>query len=124
MTILIDPPSHFAPAAEWQAFLAEMETIALAKTEDADLVRYYIKLAKAQLGLSEPARRFKCPECKLKAGVNIDYGYPSEELFEQAQRNEAVLGGCAQTIYDPDRQCLDCGHQWSKQTRKGNGDAQ
>jgi len=55
---------------------------------------------------------FICPRCKQKRGVNIDYGYPSHELFEQAERNEAVLGGCMQALGDPDRQCLNCGHQW------------
>ncbi len=36
---------------------------------------------------------FRCPECKQKAGVKIVYGYPSEELFEQAERDEVALGG-------------------------------
>ena len=55
---------------------------------------------------------FRCPNCKEKKGVVISYGYPSDELFEAADRNEAVLGGCMQAEGDPDRQCLSCGHQW------------
>ncbi len=65
--------------------------------------------------------RFICPNCKQKRGVNIDYGYPSHELFEQAERNETVLGGCMQALGDPDRQCLSCGHQWEiirRETRR------
>jgi hypothetical protein len=57
-------------------------------------------------------RLFICPNCKQKKGINIIYGFPSYETFEQAERNEVVLGGCAQTIGEPDRQCLDCDHQW------------
>lgn len=55
---------------------------------------------------------YRCLSCKQTRGVAISYGYPTEELFEAAARNEAVLGGCMQEIGDPDRQCLDCGHQW------------
>lgn len=58
------------------------------------------------------AARFLCPNCKKKTGVNISYGYPTEEVFQQAERNEAVLGGCMQAPGDPDRQCLACGHSW------------
>jgi len=56
--------------------------------------------------------------CKRKTGVNITYGYPSEEMFEQAARNEAALGDCMQAMDDPDRRCLDCGHQWEVVRRK------
>ena len=51
---------------------------------------------------------FRCPQCKKKDGVNISYGYPSNELFEEVERNEAVLGGCMQEFGAPDRQCLGC----------------
>ena len=54
-----------------------------------------------------------CPKCELKTGVKIIYGYPTEELFEQAARKEVALGGCMQLLDDPDLQCLDCGHQWA-----------
>lgn len=62
--------------------------------------------------------RFICPNCKRKTGVNISYGFPSEELFEEAELNEAVLGGCMQAWGDPDRQCLACGHRWEIIQRK------
>ena len=39
-------------------------------------------------------RKYICPECKQKTGVNIVYGYPSAELFEAANRDEVALGGC------------------------------
>jgi hypothetical protein len=56
---------------------------------------------------------FICPACKQKRGVNISFGYPSFDLIEQVERNEAVLGGCCPpSPGDPERQCLDCGHQW------------
>lgn len=62
-------------------------------------------------------KRFICPKCGQKTGIAILYGYPSEEMFEQANRNEIILGGCARLIEDPDRQCLKCGHQWTKARR-------
>lgn len=65
------------------------------------------------IGQRKSDPRFICPKCKQKRGVNISYGFPTEELFEEAERNEAVLGGCMQALgEDPDRQCLGCGHQW------------
>lgn len=57
-------------------------------------------------------RRFICPMCKRKTGVSISYGLPGDEMFEEAERSEIVLGGCMQEIGAPDRQCLNCGHQW------------
>lgn len=64
-------------------------------------------------------RMFACPNCRQMRGVDISYGYPSPELIQQVERNEAVLGGCMQAIGDPDRQCLDCGHQWEIVRRPG-----
>lgn len=68
-------------------------------------------------------RRYKCPKCRQKTGVNISYGYPSDELFEQAALNQAVLGGCMQEIGQPDRQCLSCNHQWEIVRRRSSGSA-
>lgn len=53
-----------------------------------------------------------CPKCAQKTGVKIFYGYPAHEIFEQAEREEIVLGGCMHEIGAPDRQCVNCGHQW------------
>jgi len=64
---------------------------------------------------------FVCPNCRQKRGVNISYGYPSPELIQQVERNEAVLGGCMQAIGDPDRQCLNCGHQWENTSGMDQG---
>ncbi len=115
--MLIDPPSPFSPREEWQQFLEDMEAHASDLARDAALVRSYIGMAKRELGIADEPR-FRCPSCKQKRGVNISYGYPSEELFRQAERNEAVLGGCMQALDDPDRQCLACGHQWAIVRRK------
>ena len=57
-------------------------------------------------------RMFVCPACKKKRGVDISFGMPTNETIEQVERGEAVLGGCCPVIGDPERQCLDCGHQW------------
>jgi len=59
-----------------------------------------------------PNRKFLCPKCKQSSGVEIVYGYPSESLFEEAERDEVVLGGCTQMEGAPNRQCLGCGRQW------------
>ena len=66
---------------------------------------------------------FQCPSCKKRQGVNIDYGYPSPDLIEHVERNQAVLGGCIQEIGAPERQCLTCGHQWEIIRRRSSADA-
>jgi len=64
-------------------------------------------------------RMFVCPACKEKRGIDISYGLPSQELFEEVERGDAVMGGCVQEIGAPDRQCLACGHQWEIARRPG-----
>jgi hypothetical protein len=88
-----------------------MEAIAEELASETAQARRYIKMAKQELAIPDDPR-FKCPQSKQKTGVNILYGYPSDEAFKQAERNEVVLGGCIQEIGQPDRQCLDCGHLW------------
>ena len=57
-------------------------------------------------------RKFVCPKCKQKTGVNIEYGYPDYEKAEQAERQEIVLGGCILEEDQPDRHCFNCDHEW------------
>ena len=118
MAMLIDPPSPFAPEADWREFLEQMEALASELSRDAALVRSYVKMAKHELAIPLDDQRFKCPECKQKSGVNIIYGYPTDEATQQAERNEVALGGCMQEIGAPDRQCLSCGHQWQIQRKR------
>ena len=118
MAMLIDPPSSFAPEADWREFLEQMEALASELSRDAALVRSYVKMAKEQLAIPLNHQRFKCPHCKQKSGVNIIYGFPTDEAFQQAERNEVALGGCMQEIGAPDRQCLSCGHQWQIQRKQ------
>lgn len=63
-------------------------------------------------------RKYICPSCKAKEGVRIVYGYPSEKTFEARERGEIALGGCVIGDNDPERQCLNCGHEWRVQPRK------
>jgi len=57
-------------------------------------------------------RKYVCPACKQKSGVNILYGMPSHEAFEIAERKEIALGGCCIDIEGPERSCTSCGHEW------------
>jgi len=62
-------------------------------------------------------RKYKCPECKQNAGVNLVYGYPSVDLAEKVERGEIALGGCAIEEGQPQRRCLACGAEWSMKKR-------
>ncbi|WP_018609571.1 hypothetical protein [Uliginosibacterium gangwonense] len=57
-------------------------------------------------------RKYRCPTCGEKAGVEIVYGMPGADLAEAAQRGEVVLGGCSINLEGPERQCTLCGHAW------------
>ena len=55
----------------------------------------------------------KCPRCSSDEVLPIAYGMPSEEMFEEAERGEIVLGGCGRFIgLSPDYTCQNCGHEW------------
>lgn len=56
----------------------------------------------------------KCPKCGGKV-VNIVYGMPSNELFEQAERGEVVLGGCTISDTMPEWACTKCDTTFCKQ---------
>lgn len=57
-------------------------------------------------------RKYICPSCRQKTGVDILYGMPTELAFEMAGRGEVALGGCCVDLEGPERECTACGHQW------------
>jgi hypothetical protein len=63
------------------------------------------------------AKKYICPSCKAKEGVDIVYGLPDFELLDASEKVEVVLGGCCIEENQPDRQCLSCGHSWIIQRR-------
>ena len=56
------------------------------------------------------ARKYICPSCKAREGVNILYGMPTYEAFEASERGEIALGGCVIGENDPERRFLKCEH--------------
>ncbi len=63
-------------------------------------------------------RKYLCPVCGEKSGVNIMYGMPTEELWEAAERGEVAIGGCCLEIGGAERQCLKCDHTWRIKHRR------
>ena len=57
-------------------------------------------------------RKYICPSCRQKTGVEILFGMPSHEAFAMAERGEIVLGGCCIDLEGPERKCTTCGHEW------------
>lgn len=59
--------------------------------------------------LASPAMKaWRCPSCRAKAGVPVQYGLPAPAAVDAAQRGELVLGGCVLTDDDPPRCCTEC----------------
>jgi len=63
-------------------------------------------------------RKYFCPACRQKHGVDILYGMPTELAFDMAARGEVVLGGCCIDLGGPERECTSCGHQWRIKRRE------
>ena len=59
-------------------------------------------------------RKFQCPSCNEKTGIEIVYGMPSEELAKQAELGEVALGGCDIEPNQPDYRCVSCGFEWDR----------
>lgn len=59
-------------------------------------------------------RKYICPTCKQKTGVDIFYGEPSIEVAEQVKLGEIALGGCVIESNQPDYRCMSCGFEWDK----------
>jgi hypothetical protein len=55
-----------------------------------------------------------CPQCGSKNALKIIYGYPSHELFEEAEQGKVMLGGCCISEDSPEFACRDCNKQWSR----------
>lgn len=53
-----------------------------------------------------------CPECQGDRTVPIIYGFPSQEIFEAAERGEVAIGGCVLEAHNPDWACPACEHRW------------
>ena len=63
-------------------------------------------------------RKYICPNCKKKTGVNIQYGYPSQELLEAVAKDEIALGGCIVSEDNPQRRCTSCEYEWKVKKRE------
>lgn len=48
-----------------------------------------------------------CPECGEKL-VKIVYGFPSNKVFEQAEKKQVYLGGCEIDDNNPTYHCYKC----------------
>jgi len=55
-----------------------------------------------------------CPQYGSKNTLRIIYGYPSYELFEEAEQGKVMLGGCCITDDSPEFACKDCNKEWNR----------
>ena len=60
-----------------------------------------------------------CPKCKSNMIIDIVYGFPSEELAEDANNNRVQLGGCCVGEDDPKFKCKSCGNAFGESDQYG-----
>lgn len=56
--------------------------------------------------------KYKCPKCSSDDGVDIIFGYPSQETLQLWFNKEVELGGCIVGNENPTHKCFKCGHVW------------
>ena len=56
----------------------------------------------------------KCPKCSKGSIVPIRYGMPGNDMWEEKERGEIILGGCVIEERAPDHHCNDCQYEWEK----------
>lgn len=49
-----------------------------------------------------------CPNCKSVKILPIVYGYPTDEVFREAEKGHLILGGCLVMQENPDWYCKKC----------------
>lgn len=57
----------------------------------------------------------QCPRCGSKNSIRIVYGYPSHELFNEAEAGKVKLGGCCIFESSPEYFCKECEHEWNRE---------
>ncbi|HBV88281.1 MAG TPA: hypothetical protein DEF42_16915 [Desulfosporosinus sp.] len=57
----------------------------------------------------------KCLKCGSKNSVNIVYGMPSYELYQEAEAGKVKLGCCLLEPSNPEYACKDCEHEWNRE---------
>ena len=60
-----------------------------------------------------------CPKCQSNMIIDIVYGFPSEELAEDANNNRVQLGGCCVGGDDPKFKCKSCGNAFGESDQYG-----
>jgi transcription elongation factor Elf1 len=53
-----------------------------------------------------------CPQCGSPTVVPVIYGLPGPELWEEAEREKVILGGCIIQSYNTRFGCKACGHEF------------
>ena len=53
-----------------------------------------------------------CPKCKSNMIIDIVYGFPSEEMSDEADSNKISLGGCCIEPSNPEFKCKSCGEEF------------
>lgn len=56
----------------------------------------------------------KCPQCQSKNVVEILYGMPTKEAFDDAEEGKLLIGGCCISEDSPEWYCNDCEHEFGK----------
>ena len=60
----------------------------------------------------------QCPNCGSINSIRIGYGYPSHELYKDAEAGRIILGGCCIGEGSPEYFCKDCEHKWNREQAK------
>ena len=57
----------------------------------------------------------QCPKCGSKNSIEIIYGIPVPELFQEAEAGKVKLGDCCIFEGNPDYFCKGCEYEWNRE---------
>ena len=63
-----------------------------------------------------------CPKCKSNMIIDIIYGFPSDELINDASKNKVELGGCVIEPNNHKYKCKSCGNEFGHKLFGGGDD--
>lgn len=83
-----------------------------------DMTKKVIEIVKDDSSI-EKKKHPKCPQCGNEL-VDILYGFPMGEMFEQAEMKKICLGGCVrfEGIEQPQYHCYTCNRNYYKDLKK------
>lgn len=67
----------------------------------------------SSINFKDPYYKLHCPICGTLTGLQVSYGYPTDEAWGLASAGKIAIGGCdIDIVNDPNYICSTCDYSW------------